>query len=412
MENEAYKIIRLEAENIKRLTAVRITPKGDVIVLGGKNGAGKSSVLDAIMYALAGKRAVCEKPVRDGESKAKVTVDLGDYVVTRTFTEAGGGTLTINGKDGSSLGSPQAVLDGIVGSLSFDPLSFLSSEPREQARILKDLAGLNFSKKDAERQKAYDERTAVGRDLARANAVAEKMAFHGDLEKPEDIGALKAMLSGASERAASAAKAKGDVESSRARLDRAEKALRSAQKEVKDATKALETAEEAVKGLEAGTVSVQDIQAKIDAAEACERKRQENLAKERAQKEARELQAKVDALTKKIERIDQDKADAISEAKFPIKGLAVSDDGVLFNGVPFAQASFSARLKVSAAIGMALNPKLRVLLVREASMLDEESLGELLDMAEANDVQIWIERVGKGKEVGIVIEDGEISEIR
>ena len=57
MDPKPLTILQLQASNVKRLRAVNIRPDGQVVVLGGKNGAGKSSVLDAITYALAGERA-------------------------------------------------------------------------------------------------------------------------------------------------------------------------------------------------------------------------------------------------------------------------------------------------------------------------------------------------------------------
>lgn len=102
------KIIRLEAENVKRLQAVSIVPQGDTVVIGGKNGQGKSSTLDSIAYALGGKRLIPEKPINNGHDKAKISVDLDSgLTVTRTFTKNGGGSLFVSNADGARYQSPQ-----------------------------------------------------------------------------------------------------------------------------------------------------------------------------------------------------------------------------------------------------------------------------------------------------------------
>src|SRR3990167_5105234 len=105
------KIIQLKSENIKKLKAVELTfdPKENVVVVSGKNGQGKTSLLDSIWYALCGKDVVPSKPIREGADKASITVDLGDYVVSRTFTEKGS-YLTVESKDGAKYPSPQAML--------------------------------------------------------------------------------------------------------------------------------------------------------------------------------------------------------------------------------------------------------------------------------------------------------------
>ena len=64
------RIISLEAENIKRLKAVKIEPAGEnLVVVSGENAQGKTSVLDSIEMALAGTRSVPDRPIREGKSK-------------------------------------------------------------------------------------------------------------------------------------------------------------------------------------------------------------------------------------------------------------------------------------------------------------------------------------------------------
>ena len=79
-----------------------------------------------------------------------------------------------------------------------------------------------------------------------------------------------------------------------------------------------------------------------------------------------------------------------------------------FDGKPFDQASSAEQLRVSVAMGIALNPTLRVLLVRDGSLLDKESFKMMAEMASEADAQVWIERVEDDDHVGIVIEDGAV----
>ena len=156
------KIVKFEAENVKRLSAVEITPDGSLVVVGGANEAGKTSVLDSIWYALGGEKAVCDKPLRNGQKKGFVRLDLGEFVVERTFTEKGS-KLEVRSKDGFAAKSPQAILDGLCGSMAFDPLEFSRMKPRDQLATLRELVGLDFTKLDAERATAFAERTNKNR---------------------------------------------------------------------------------------------------------------------------------------------------------------------------------------------------------------------------------------------------------
>ena len=98
----------------------------------------------------------------------------------------------------------------------------------------------------------------------------------------------------------------------------------------------------------------------------------------------------------------------MAAAAFPVVGLGFNDNGVTFNGVPFSQASSAEQLRVSVAMGLALNPTLRVVLIRDGSLLDDDSLAMVATMAAEKDSQVWIERVGHGEETSVVIEDGAV----
>ena len=115
------------------------------------------------------------------------------------------------------------------------------------------------------------------------------------------------------------------------------------------------------------------------------------------------------ALTAQLEAIDAEKLAGLQAAPMPIPGLSISDESVLFNGVPFSQASGAERLRVSLAIVMAANPELRVCYIKDGSLLDDDSLQLVREMAAEHDYQVWLEMVGDHHD-GIVIEDGAIVE--
>ncbi len=120
--------------------------------------------------------------------------------------------------------------------------------------------------------------------------------------------------------------------------------------------------------------------------------------------------ARWDELTAAIEVIDEEKRKQMAKARFPVEGLSFDSTGVLFNGVPFRQASSAEQLKVSMAMGLAMNPQLRVVLIRDGSLLDDDSMRMVAEMAAKHDSQVWVERVGKGEEVSVIIEDGEVEQ--
>lgn len=438
------KIINLKSENVKRLKAVEITPDGNLVVIGGKNGAGKTSVLDSIMYALGGSKSLPTVPVHKGEEKAVVELDLGDIVVKRTFTSAGGGQLTVTNKDGLKYPSPQAILDGLVGRLSFDPLEFARQEPVVQAETLRTLVGLDFKEINERKKKLYDERTVVGRELksleSRLAALPKPVAGLPKAEVSatdileEQRAASEQNAANAKQRQLAAdaqklvedcadavqecCKSVADCESEIERLTtllkRQQDILKGGQENVKLAEKEHADAVSKAKQLKDAADKLKDadlapFQTRAQEVEAVNKKVRDAASYATLGADVKKKKADQEALTKKIDAADDEKRKLVAAAKFPIDGLTVDEAGaVVFNDVPFTQASSAEQLRVSVAIGLALNPKLRVLLIRDGSLLDDENLKVVSEMAATRDAQIWLERVGTGGEVSVIIEDGMV----
>ncbi|MEK5071688.1 AAA family ATPase [Sporosarcina sp. FSL K6-1508] len=175
------KIIKLVAENVKGLKAVEIVPNGTLQVISGKNGQGKSSVLDSIWLALGGADATkgsnTTRAIRDGEESAFVTLDLGDIIATRKWTSNDKSTLKVESKDGTVFSSPQSMMNNLVGKLSFDPLSFSNLDNKKQLEILLDMVKLpkNPSELDEEKKMVYDERTLVNRELKNLKLLSDSL---------------------------------------------------------------------------------------------------------------------------------------------------------------------------------------------------------------------------------------------
>ena len=125
-------------------------------------------------------------------------------------------------------------------------------------------------------------------------------------------------------------------------------------------------------------------------------------------KRLEDVQKKSTSLTSEIERIQKAREDALKAIDLPVKGLSMGAAGITFNGHPLSQASFAQQLQLGIALAMKANPKLKVAIVKEASMLDDDAMDMLKKLAVKEDFQVWIERVGAGGEDAIVIEAGEV----
>lgn len=115
-------------------------------------------------------------------------------------------------------------------------------------------------------------------------------------------------------------------------------------------------------------------------------------------------------LTAALDQLDANKAKALSEAKMPIEGLAFDEEGVTYQGLPFAQASAAEQLRVSLAMALAMNPDIRVVRITDGSLLDGANMELVAKMAAEAGAQVWLERVSDEGEIGVVIEDGAVKE--
>ncbi|WP_434315877.1 AAA family ATPase [Leifsonia sp. P73] len=411
---KALRVTNLKAENYKRLVAVDISPSGNVVTIAGRNAQGKSSVLDALWAALAGGEAsrATQQPIREGQDSAVVRLDLGDIIVTRRWTKDDAGTLTVESADGAKYSSPQKLLDEMLGRRAFDPLAFVRQSPKDQVATLVSTVDLPFDPEELERKRkgVYDQRTEVGRDVAKLEAQLASYPDHDPNlpDEEESASALLAEADAAREQNASIDRAVSEANRQASAVEWAEDALREAQASLDAARSQYADAQKALKAMPT-RVDVSGFTERLDGLEASNRRI-------RAQKDRTMVAGFLSAAKQKraehtiqLERIEKQKAEALAAVEFPVPGLSFDDAGVTLNGIPLSQSSSAEQLRVSVALAMAANPKLRVLRIMDGSLLDSESMQIIAELAAEHDYQVWVEVVDESGKVGVTIEDGQVA---
>jgi len=404
------KIINLQVDNYKRLKAVDITPEGELVIIGGRNAQGKTSVLDSIWAALGGGAAnKSNQPIRDGEDNATIRVDLGDIVVTRSWKNGKAQPLKVMNADGSKpQKSPQSLLDDLVGKLSFDPLEFTRMDANKQRAALLDLVyvDIDLDENEAERSKFYEQRTSIGQQT---KALGERLPVSATLPANEQSASdLIAEIRTAQQAATDKAQAERTLDAHIATSEDLEIQIEELQKLLSASREAAQQQHELVKVMPAApdVSAIEERLANVESTNIAIRANESAKARNAAIADS----AKVyDELTAKIEGLDKQKATALGAAIFPVDGLGFGEYGVTFNGISFDDASSAEQIRVSFAMAIALNPTLRVARILDGSLLDADSMKILSDMATDKDFQVWIERVGDGDPTAVIIEDGEVS---
>lgn len=425
-----HKVINLQAQNIKRIKAIDITPKADVVKIKGRNGQGKSTTLDCILWALEGARNVQKMPIRNGEEKGTIRLDLGDMIIERTFwrTEDGGYDTRLKAETKQGYLVRQDAITRLTNRLSFDPLEFTRMKPREQYELLAGFVeGVDLDKFEADQKADFEERTVVNRRAAEAETGAQMIVLSDDPGEGVDEQAIAREMQHAGEQNVAAVRAKqklideplayakdqearatseedelaellGNIEDLRARIKSRREAVERLRKDAAEAVVAqpIDTAEIAAKLAQASAHN----RAVAAYRQAAKRKAELATAALEHNKRSTELTQRREARAKTVQ-------DAITAATLPVDGLGFGAGYVTFDGLPLEQASDAERLRISAAIAMRQNADLRVMRIREGSLLDAESMQLLTDMAREHNYQVWIEIVGEEGD-GFIIEDGTV----
>ncbi|MGD2065677.1 MAG: AAA family ATPase [Candidatus Bathyarchaeota archaeon] len=412
------KIVKLTAENYKRLSAVEITPEGNLVLITGKNEVGKSSVLDAITAALCGGRNLPKEPIKQGEHRASIVVDMGDYTVTRKFF---GERTTLKveqkGELTSKISRPQEFLDSIVGNISFDPLAFSKMQESEQRKLIMGFVGLDLRDLDKKIEEIKARRSEIRKEKDIAETFAMTIEYTPDMPNEEikldDLFAEKKSIEEFNTKANESNSHRtlliqnynniaNNAKETAAEIQRLTEKLKNQQ------IQCTEIKEELDRTPVTSLKNINEIESKIVSIGATNEKIKNNRDKKNYQKQVDTLAEEYSSLGQSIKDIEFEKAKRMTDAKMPIAGLTIAEDGLRFNNIPLSQVNDANKIKISVAIGMAMNPKLKVLRVN-GNDLDTANLKALGEMVADKDYQIWVEKIDESGKLGFVIEDGTLT---
>lgn len=414
-EYKNLRVVLLQAENIKKITAIEIVPDPNFVEITGKNGQGKTSALDCLWWAIEGAKHIQAVPIRKGATEARIRLDLGQLIVTRTFQVVDGGEittkLTITNAEGTLLKKPQDILDKLKGALSFDPLEFTRLKPEEQFNILaKFVIDVDFKVIATDNKKDYDTRTDVNRRMKEARVAASQMVVTVDeFVNPIDETDLVNQMEEAGKENAKIEVARTNRANKANKVRQLEQELASLEIKINDLNVEIKTLHnELGSTTDKQLIDISILKQKISEARDTNHQIAAREEREAYEQVAKTLEEESKELTAGMEKREADKQAKIAAANLPVKGISFGDNQLLLDGVPFEQGSYSEQLRASLAIAMALNPQLRVIRLDEASSLDADSLKLVYDMAKSNNFQVWLSRTDSSGTVGVVMEAGHI----
>jgi DNA repair exonuclease SbcCD ATPase subunit len=460
------KVTELSVENFKRITSVNIKLRPHVTEISGANGAGKSSYIDALWVWLKGKTVAPAQPIHKGAERCRLSGKIGDYLITRTFKRTKSQEVTTDlriERGNESMPPTETFMRSLIGDHMLDPGDFIKLGDAGKFDVFRSFVpGVDFKAITNQNRQDYDRRTDINRLAKEARAAAHMISVPKDtgttlIDKAElveqlrqagetntqierrranrekavaQIAQLRAQHADADKRFAAYAAERqtacdARVDELLAEMERLKTAIEKTKETAKEEmlARSREIAVEAVNAL----TEADELQAKLDAAgplpEAIDTQaltktiRQAEIAneavgrlqqREKHVKLAERYEAESTEITARMDARNKAKEDAIAEAQIPIPGITFGDGEVFLDGLPFEQASTAQKFRIGVAIAIAKNPTLRLVWVRDASLLDDNSYELIGKLAEEFDCQILLETVRAIGKDAIVLEDGAL----
>lgn len=403
----SMKINRLEIENVKRIKAVKVTPKeSGLTIIGGNNNQGKTSVLDAIAWALGGDRYRPSEAQREG---SVIPPQLHIVMNNGLVVERKGKNSNLKVTDPTGTKAGQQLLNEFISQLALDLPHFMEAPGREKARILLQIIGVetDLEELDKKEKELYNERLYIGRVADQKIKYAKEQTYYPDT--PLDLVSPTELIKRQQEILAQ----NGENQRKRENLHRLEQEYQSINNELANLLKKQQRLEA---DLNIARMSAQDLEdestAELEASianiEEINRKVRANLDKEKAEEDAKSYQQQYADYTKKLDDVREQKAQLLMTAELPLPELSVKDGELVYKGQKWDNMSGSERLMVSTAIVRKLNPNCGFVLLDKLEQMDMQTLQEFGSWLEAEGLQAIATRVSTGDECSIIIEDGYV----
>ena len=408
------KINKLEIENVKRVKAVTIEPTSNgLTILGGNNNQGKTSVLDAIAWALGGNKYKPSKPARDGSmNPPTLRLELSNGLIV----ERKGKNSDLKVTDPSGQKAGQQLLDSFVEELALNLPKFIESSAKDKANTLLQIIGVGEKlwELDRKEERLYNERRTIGQIADQKKKYAAEQPQYP--EAPNELVSIADLIHEQQEilaRNGENAKKRQNRENIVNSLHLSETRLKQLKEQLAQEEA---THESLMSDYIAANKSIEDlvdestdeIESSIANIEEINRKVRANLDKEKAEEDAKQYSSQYDQLTKEIQDVRDERTSLLDSADLPLPGLSVEDGELVFEGQKWDNMSGSQQLRVATAIVRKLKPECGFVLLDKLEQMDIPTLTEFGKWLESEGLQAIATRVSSGEECQIIIEDGYV----
>lgn len=418
---EQIRINKLEIENVKRVKAVKLKPSDTgLTIIGGNNQQGKTSVLDAITWALGGNKY---RPSNAKNESSVIPPIIKLTMSNGLVVERKGKNSDLKVIDPRGEKAGQQLLDSFVEELALNLPKFMNQSSKEKANTLLQIIGVGdkLAELEQEEKEAYNQRYAIGQIADQKEKYAKEQVYYPDapqqlvsasdlIKRQQEIlaknGQNQIHRNNLKELEASQVLDKEKYEQITAKIEELTREKEGLGSLINSRADNIEIAKKTVEELQ--DESTAELEASIENIEQLNEKVRANLSKEKAEEDAQGYRDQYSKLSTIINDIRKKKTDLLNSANLPLEGLMVDDGELLYKGYKWDSMSGAEQLKVATAIVRKLNPDCGFVLMDKLEQMDLDTLKEFGQWLEQEGLQVIATRVSKGDECSIIIEDGHV----
>lgn len=418
---EQIRINKLEIENVKRVKAVKLKPSDTgLTIIGGNNQQGKTSVLDAITWALGGNKY---RPSNAKNESSVIPPIIKLTMSNGLVVERKGKNSDLKVIDPRGEKAGQQLLDSFVEELALNLPKFMNQSSKEKANTLLQIIGVGdkLAELEQEEKEAYNQRHAIGQIADQKEKYAKEQVYYPDapqqlvsasdlIKRQQEIlaknGQNQIHRNNLKELEASQVLDKEKYEQITAKIEELTREKEGLGSLINSRAENIELAKKTVEELQ--DESTAELEASIENIEQLNEKVRANLSKEKAEEDVQGYRDQYSRLSTIINDIRKKKTDLLNSANLPLEGLMVDDGELLYKGYKWDSMSGAEQLKVATAIVRKLNPDCGFVLMDKLEQMDLDTLKEFGQWLEQEGLQVIATRVSKGDECSIIIEDGHV----
>lgn len=413
-------ISNIDFKNFKGIRVAHITFNEVVNKITGKNWAGKSTILDAIRTAIVGKAYLgkwtsAEKLITTWENASEIKLKLkdSDRVISITRKIDAKGTMSLDVIDSNADRLLQSDLDALISEFSIDPLEFTEKTNKEQFEIIKQITWCDTSELEDKISSVYEKRTIANGILTKEKGALESI-WKPELVERVDVSTLMTELR-------SIQAANENINAQKNKLKAAEDKVAMLKENEARLMRELDIVRwEINRGMEfctwlEGEISKLEVKdeseliAKINSADEINKKANEFDRYQSQLKVVQDAEVSYIKLDTEIKNLREQKDEMIKSANMPLDNMEFNEkDGIIINWLPFSQYSTAQQIIMASKIATFTNPALKVISIKNGSLLDDDSIKEIEDFAEKEWYQVFLEIVNEWLIDSIIIKNWEV----